>query len=123
MQEQSKVKSFQDDIKWRHRSRDKWIKEGDDNTKFFHAIASIHRRVNNIRSISIDGSTMTDKDDIISSILNYFKDLYFANPWERLPITSLPFRSISGSKALYLEYFVSEDEIRAVVWDLSDDRA
>lgn len=37
---------FQEDIKWKQRSRTKWLGAGDRNTKFFHAVASARRQVN-----------------------------------------------------------------------------
>lgn len=44
-----------DEIKWKQCSRNKWLKEGDHNTSFFHAAASARRRVNRIFAIESRG--------------------------------------------------------------------
>lgn len=98
------------------------LKRGDKNTRFFHAVASAHRRINGIRSLSVGNSIVTSKEDIISIVLNHFQQLYSANSYGRLPIAGLPFRSISDTKASSIEQPFSEDEIRDV-WDLSEDCA
>ena len=36
------------EISWRQKSRMLWIKEGDNNTKFFHRVANSRRRYNNL---------------------------------------------------------------------------
>lgn len=63
---------------------DMWIKEGDKNTKVLHVVASTQRRVNHIKSITIDDATLLDKEAISSSIVNYFYNLYSDNALERL---------------------------------------
>ena len=43
-----------EEISWRQKSRETWLKEGDRNTGFFHRTANAHRRRNYINSISIN---------------------------------------------------------------------
>ena len=38
-----------EEISWRQKSRVLWLKEGDNNTKFFHNMANLHRRYNHLR--------------------------------------------------------------------------
>ena len=40
---------------WRQKSRALYVKEGDNNTRFFHRLANSHRIANHIRSIEVDG--------------------------------------------------------------------
>ena len=40
----------------RQKSRSKWIKEGDNNTSYFHRIINYSRRRNAVRGLLIDGS-------------------------------------------------------------------
>jgi hypothetical protein len=43
------------EISWRQKSRVLWLKEGDNNTKFFHKMANSHRRCNYMENLEVDG--------------------------------------------------------------------
>ena len=44
-----------EEISWRQKSRMLCIKEGDNNTKFFHKTANSHRRYNYMSFLEVDG--------------------------------------------------------------------
>lgn len=46
----SKGKAVQEQILWRRRSKNRWL-EGEKQTKLFHEIASVHKRMNEILAI------------------------------------------------------------------------
>lgn len=61
---------------WRQKSRDIWLKEGDKNTKLFHASTKIIRQVNKIKSIlSSIGSNLVLDEDIGVEVVSFFKEL------------------------------------------------
>lgn len=43
-----------EEINWRQNFRAKWVKEGDRNTKYFHSLASRHRRKNYVATLLFD---------------------------------------------------------------------
>ncbi|KAK3231055.1 hypothetical protein Dsin_002936 [Dipteronia sinensis] len=45
---------------WRQKSRVKWLKDGDKNSKFFHSIANGRRRGNHIKDMSFNGEIRCD---------------------------------------------------------------
>ena len=54
------------EISWRQKSKSKvlWLKEGDNNTKFFHKVANSHRRCNYIEKLEVEG-TVFEEDQVI----------------------------------------------------------
>uniref|UniRef100_A0A2N9J0Z7 Reverse transcriptase domain-containing protein n=1 Tax=Fagus sylvatica TaxID=28930 RepID=A0A2N9J0Z7_FAGSY len=53
-----------EEISWRQKSRVQWLKEGDNNTKFFHKIANSNRRRNYMEKIEVEGTTYHTDSDI-----------------------------------------------------------
>ena len=45
-----------EEISWRQKSQILFMKEGDNNARFFHRVANSHRRTNHIRGIEVDGT-------------------------------------------------------------------
>ena len=54
---------------WIQKSCALYVKEGDNNTKFFHILANSHRRTNHIRSIVIDGVLYKDGPSVKSQVV------------------------------------------------------
>ena len=66
-----------EEIYWKQRSRVKWLKEGDRNTKFFHEKASARRRKNKIWGVEDNnGKWLKDQDDINREFSEFFQDLF-----------------------------------------------
>ena len=49
---------------WRQKSRALYVKEGDNNTRFFHRLANSHRRANHIRRVEVDGVLYEDEPGV-----------------------------------------------------------
>ncbi|KAK3193643.1 hypothetical protein Dsin_024953 [Dipteronia sinensis] len=69
---------------WRKKSRVKWLKEGDKNSKYFYCLANIRRINNQIGEITIDGATISGpilvKEEIDDFFENHFKKVLSNTP-------------------------------------------
>ena len=65
-----------DETSWRQKSRVQWLKEGDNNTKFFHKIANSNRRRNYMEKIEVEGTTYHSDSDIRDNVVQFYKSLY-----------------------------------------------
>lgn len=62
-------------IKWRQQAHNKWLKEGDANTFFFHKVVNMRRRVNTIHTLTSTEGTLVGGADIYH-ICHHFNDLF-----------------------------------------------
>ena len=67
-----------EEISWRKKSRETWLKEGNKNTGFFHITANAHRRRNNVKSISINGRKLENEAEIKDGLVAAFQNMFSA---------------------------------------------
>lgn len=93
------------------RSRIKWLKQGDKNTKFFHRVATSHKRYNSIESLMVDGCNTNDPSIIKETIKSFYQNLY-TEPDEWRPELHLQgITNISMEEQKELEGPFEEEEI------------
>ncbi|KAL6134809.1 hypothetical protein ACLB2K_067037 [Fragaria x ananassa] len=96
---------------WKQKSRDKWLRDGDRNTKFFH-LTTIIRRRNKIDGLFDKNGVWTeDVCDMRKIVVEFFKDLFDAEPIQdlRIIIPSL-FPDTSASEIADMSRLVSESD-------------
>eukprot|EP00253_Pinus_taeda_P034939 PITA_34939 len=66
----------QEEILWRQKSRIKWLREGERNTKFFHQAMIKHRQSNRILSIKDrNGNRMMEQAEIEQVLIDHHKEI------------------------------------------------
>ncbi|XP_028549031.1 uncharacterized protein LOC114579202 [Dendrobium catenatum] len=110
---------------WRQRAKVKWIEEGDDNTRFFHSMASARRRTNLIDWMRLpDGQMVSEQADILQAVKEFFD-----NKWRGMPICEDAWPSFEAQNTTLapvttlLDKAVTEEEIWNGVRDLGQNRA
>ena len=58
-----------EEISWRQKSRMLCIKEGDNNTKFFHKMANTHKRYNHLSFLEVDGVIYEDEVEMAAQVV------------------------------------------------------
>jgi len=78
------------------KSRSKWLKQGDMNTTFFHALINRRNRVNAINRIWKDNSWVDDPRQVKSVIKDTFERRFIEDTWARPTLDGVPFNSLSN---------------------------
>ena len=65
-----------EEISWRQKSRMLWIKEGDNNTKFFHKMANSRKRFNHLSFLEVDEVIYEEESEMVAQVVNFYKNLY-----------------------------------------------
>ena len=72
------------------------IKEGDNNTKFFHKMANSRRRYNHISMLEVDGIIYEDDSEMTDQVVQFYKNLYKDTEEWRPFVEGLEFDQIEG---------------------------
>ncbi|XP_042972839.1 uncharacterized protein LOC122304645 [Carya illinoinensis] len=89
----------EEDLKWKQRAKQQWLKEGDRNTSFFHKCANQRRKVNTIQKIMDENESPASTPKEVSQVFQgYFQNLFTSSKPENIeactrhlqsPITNL----------------------------------
>ena len=104
-----------DETSWRQKSRVLWLKEGDNNTKFFHKMANSNWRRNFIEKMEVDGTTYHLDSDIRDNVVHFYESLYAESESWRPFVDDLPFSVIGDSDRSMLDSRFEREEILQVV--------
>ncbi|XP_077252684.1 uncharacterized protein LOC143892103 [Tasmannia lanceolata] len=119
VKEEHKCIILHEEISWRQKSRVHWLKEGDKNTAYFHAMASARRRRNRISSLNINGNVVDDKEGITSAILQFYGSLYSSENVVRPIPEEVNFNRLSMMERNLLERPFDEEEVQKCVFSMS----
>uniref|UniRef100_A0A2N9I4J4 Reverse transcriptase domain-containing protein n=1 Tax=Fagus sylvatica TaxID=28930 RepID=A0A2N9I4J4_FAGSY len=112
-----------EETSWRQKSRVLWLKEGDNNTKFFHKIANSNRRRNLMEKLEVGDLIFSSDSDIRDQAVQFYESLYTeSEPWRPF-VDDLPFSELGDMDRDLLDSRFEREEILQVVKDLQGDKS
>ena len=109
-----------EEVKWHQKSRELWLKEGDQNSKFFHLSTVVRRRKNQIAEIQLEnGNWIHSRNEISNYFTQYFSSIFqSSNPHIPADLEGLIDLSITKAKNALLSRVPEADKIKKVVWEM-----
>ena len=112
-----------EEVSWRQKSRMLCIKEGDNNTKFFHKVANSRRRYNHISMLEVNGVIYEAKSEMANQAVQFYKNLYMELVEWRPFVEGLKFDQIERLERDCVERRFEQEEVLRVVKELKGDKA
>jgi hypothetical protein len=109
------------ELYWHQRAQMCWLKNGDRNTKFYHAFASERRKRNRIKKLVEDGGGVEEEGEIHELITNFYKELFCScagNRYYELLAQVEPKVTAMMNQSLLRE--ATDDEIKSVLDSMGD---
>lgn len=103
------ILALKEEVFWKQRSRIRWLKEGDRNTKFFHKVASQNKNFITIHCLWINGKMSNNQMEIRSEVESFHTALFKEEHLKRPLLEGLEFDRISNVEKIWLERKFSEE--------------
>lgn len=114
----------QEEVYWKQRSRLHWLKEEDENTKYFHSVANGRKNINFIPSIKVGNVAITTIKDIGKIFEQQFRALFGQKRTFRFKVDLCNFLKDKVPVDLsLLERPFTREGVKRAVFDLGSDKA
>ena len=108
---------------WRQKSRILWLKEGDRNTKFFHAKVKGRSKRNAILGLNKEGKWIAEPIEVKKMVFEHFKNHFEGQETDLKVSIDLPFLKLSVAEAASLEVPILIDEVKEAIWSCESSKA
>lgn len=97
------------------RFRVRWLKEGDANSKYFHACVRSRITTNHIFALLVQDEWVQDAVGVKNAMVNYYTTHFSESIWERSRLDGIMFKTISGQQNNYLVSNFEAGEIEDII--------
>ncbi|GJQ99597.1 hypothetical protein Tco_0522582 [Tanacetum coccineum] len=102
----------------------RWAIEGDENSKYFHAIINKKRANLSVKGIMVDGDWIVEPDLVKQEFRRALLTDRFQDPGSRRGSLNFPFPNrLNNDQILELESLISNEDIRTAVWGCGVDKS
>ena len=109
----------------RERSRVPWLRKGDRNTAYYHALAAQRKRVNRIAHLQrSDGSTCAIEDEDKAKVQSFYHDLYSSQGYNDMnELLQFVLARVTEDMNTSLDKPFEPDEVRVALFQMSPSKA
>jgi hypothetical protein len=119
----SKILKQEEDY-WKQRSKTHWLKDGDSNTKFFHAVASARRKRNNISKLcDNEGNVVQEQQGMCDIAKEYFDSLFKQADYVEEDVTSIMKACVTNEDNQHLTREFTLEEFKDALFSMHSDKA
>ncbi|XP_057452303.1 uncharacterized protein LOC130744130 [Lotus japonicus] len=93
-----------------------WIKEGDQNSRFFHSTINWRRKANSIVGLVIDGCWEEDSAKVKVEVKRFFEDKFSSRQMSRPTLDGVSFRALDSADNALLTARFEKDEVLHDFW-------
>ncbi|XP_076897948.1 uncharacterized protein LOC143551383 [Bidens hawaiensis] len=105
------------------RSRLKWARDGDDNTKFFHSMVNCRKASNGIPGLNVNGVWVTKASLIKKEVFRFFRERFHEDLDNRPHLRCINCLRLSEEDSGFLVERFKTSEIKAAVFECGSDKA
>ncbi|XP_006606862.1 uncharacterized protein [Glycine max] len=114
--------SFAHESILRQKSRIRWLREGDNNTTFFHKSINFRRHYNAIQGMFIEGTWVQNPKLIKDQAVSFFTARFTEENYDRPTLDGVQFNTITHTQREEMIAPFSDLELREAVWSCSGDK-
>lgn len=112
------------EVYWKQRAKQFWLKEGDQNTRFFHNFASGRKKNNQlVRLKDKRGDWKEDREEIQHIVTEYFEDLFQASEMAGELTDREKVNQVTGAQNRELEKPITREEVKNAVFAMYLDKS
>jgi len=112
-----------DDLYWKQRAKTFWYREGDLNTRFFHAAASARRKTNKIEHLQdVNGTVCRSEEGLKTIGKDYFAELFQKSPSSRDDVVTAVDRKLTVEDNDSLTAPFTIDEFKEATFSMQADK-
>ncbi|MCI19303.1 RNA-directed DNA polymerase (Reverse transcriptase), partial [Trifolium medium] len=97
------------------RSRSRWLKEGDANTRFFHSCVKLRGKRNLIRALKVEGGWVESPEAVRNHTVEFFRNHFKSVVWPRPHLDGIAFPTLSEEQNLGLSRPFALEEINMTI--------
>ncbi|KAL8133670.1 hypothetical protein AgCh_008927 [Apium graveolens] len=112
------------EIFWRQRCKQLWLKEGDCNSKYFHTATKTRRKMNKISTLlNEDGESVGWGTGLEETMVNYFSNLFSASNTEWAEVINCVSKRVNEDQNLIMLEPVQSKEVKSALFSMHPDKS